>query len=154
MWLGANSPVLSGPLISESGWSCPCWCIPRSVPVLAWPWRLVVAWGLPHSHILERILLGFHYALGPCLWGVRWWLSWFLLKIRVRSCRCSWPLWPKWERSPNISHVPLMHRSWHKFLWCNERGPSGRRLALHQPLTPLRVFFFFLNWWKSKKVLE
>jgi hypothetical protein len=22
--------------------------------------------GLPHSHILERILLGFHHGLGPC----------------------------------------------------------------------------------------
>jgi len=105
VWLGTNSPILSGPLTSELRWSCPCWCIPRSVVVLAWPWRLVLASGLPHSHILERIMLGFHCALGPCLWGARWWLPWFLPGIRVRSCQRSWPWWPRWGRFPNISFV-------------------------------------------------
>ncbi len=54
VWLGANSPILSGFLTLKSRWSCPCWCIPRSIPVLAWPWRLVVVWGLLHSHILKE----------------------------------------------------------------------------------------------------
>jgi hypothetical protein len=27
--------------------------------------------GASHSHILEIIILGFHIALGPCLWGAR-----------------------------------------------------------------------------------
>jgi hypothetical protein len=64
--------------------------------------------------------------------------------------------------SPNISlvpqrclgHVSLTHRGWHKILWCNERGFSGRKLSLHQPLTLSRVSFFFPIRWKSKKVLE
>ncbi len=151
MWLGANSPVLSGPLTSKSRWSCPYWCILKSIPMLAWPWRLVVMWGLPHSNILERILLGFHRALGPCLWGARWWFPWVLLGIRVGSCRHSWPPWPEWGHSPNISLVPqrclghalLTYRGWHKILWCNGRGPSGQRLSFHQPLTPSKVFFSF-----------
>ncbi len=162
VWLGANSQVLSGPLTSESRWSCPCWCILRSILVLAWPWRLVVAWGLPHSHIFERILLGFHHALGPCLWGAKWWFPWFLLGIKVGSCWRSWPPWPGWECFPNISlvpqrcpgHSPLTHRGWHKILWCNEKGPSSWKLSLHQPLIPSRVSFFFPIRWKSKKVLE
>jgi hypothetical protein len=148
VWLGINSPILSGPLISELGWLCLCWCIPRLVLVLAWPWRLVVAWGLPHSHILERIILGFHHALEPCLWGMRWWLPWFLLGIKVRSCWHSWPSWLKWGRSPNISfapqkcprHAPLTHKGWHKILLCNGKGPYSWRLSFHWPLTPLGVF--------------
>jgi hypothetical protein len=96
-------------------------------------------------------LLGFHRALGPCLWGARWWLPWFLPGIRVRSCRRSWPLWPTWEHSRNVflvpqrcsRHAPLTHRGWHKILWCNGRGPSSWRLSLHQPLIPSRVSFSF-----------
>jgi hypothetical protein len=119
VWLGTNSPVLNGPLTSELGWSCPCWCILRSIFALAWPWRLVVAWGLPHSHILERIMLGFHRTLGPCLCGRRWWLPWFLSGIRVGSCWRSWPSWPKWGRSPNIS---LVRGAWGMRLWSIEVG--------------------------------
>ncbi len=149
--LGANSLVLSGPLILESRWSCPCWCIPRSVLVLAWPWSAVVAWGLPHSHIFQIILLGFHRAFGPCLWVAGWWLLWFLPGKKVGSCWRSWPLWLGWGHFPNIflvlkrclGHAPLTHRGWHKILWCNERGPSGQRLSLHRPLTPSRMFFSF-----------
>jgi hypothetical protein len=45
------------------------------------------------------------------------------------------------QRCPG--HVSLIHIGWHKILWCNERGLSGRKLSLHQPLTPSGVSFSF-----------
>jgi hypothetical protein len=41
--------------------------------------------------------------MGPCFWVARWWFPWFLLGIRVGSYQRSWPPWPEWGHSPNIS---------------------------------------------------
>jgi hypothetical protein len=45
------------------------------------------------------------------------------------------------QRCPG--HVTLIHIGWHKILWCNEKGLSGRKLSLHQPLAPSGVSFSF-----------
>jgi hypothetical protein len=85
--------------------------------------------------------------------------------IRVGPCRHSWPPWPGWGHSPNISlvpqrcpghvpqrcpgHAPLTHRGWHKILWCNGKSTSSRRLSFHWPLTPSIVSFFF--WFRGSQ---